>query len=195
MAEPKLKITDEVRKVAELKPDPKNARRHSEAQVASIVASIEEFGFINRVVTRPNGQIIGGHATIEALKRLERTDVECRVIAGLSEAQYKKLGLALNKIPENSSWDDDILREIVGELDEAHEDLSSVGFASKEIERLLAEPDPLEVKEIETSLVEDEFWISIRGPLANQAEVLKAMEAAIKPFAGVTVDLGTIAIG
>lgn len=111
---PKLKITDETRKVATLKADPKNARRHSEAQVAQIVASIERFGYVNKIVVRPNGMIIGGHATLEALKRLGREDVECRVVAGLNDASYRALGLALNKIPENSSWDHDVLRDVLG---------------------------------------------------------------------------------
>jgi ParB-like chromosome segregation protein Spo0J len=63
-------ITDELRKVAELTPDPNNARRHSEAQISQLVTSIERFGYIEKLVIRPNGQVIGGHARVEALKRL-----------------------------------------------------------------------------------------------------------------------------
>lgn len=191
----KLKIADEVRKVADLKADPKNARRHSEAQIAQIVQSIERFGYVNKIVVQPKGQIIGGHATLEALKRLSYSEVECRVVHGLTPAQYRALGLALNKIPENSSWDSDVLREVIGELHAGDEDLGGIGFSTKELEGLLADDEPLEVREIETGAVEDEFWISIRGPLANQADALKALEAAMKPFAGVTVELGTINVG
>ena len=61
--------------------------------------------------------------------------------------------------------------------------------------RILAEPDELEVKEIETGPVDDEFWISIRGPLAQQANALKALQDALKPYAGVTVEQGTISVG
>jgi hypothetical protein len=46
-------ITDEVWKVAELKPDPQNAGRHSEAQVSEIVMSIERFGFIDKLGDTP----------------------------------------------------------------------------------------------------------------------------------------------
>lgn len=59
----------------------------------------------------------------------------------------------------------------------------------------MIEDDPLEVKEIETGEVADEFWISVRGPLAQQAAVLKKLEDALKPFAGVTVEQGTINVG
>jgi ParB-like chromosome segregation protein Spo0J len=191
----KLKVSDEVRKVSELRADPKNARRHPEKQIASIATSIERFGYVNKIAIKPDGEIIGGHATLEALKRLERNSVEVRVVAGLSAAQYKALALALNKLPEGSSWDDGILSEIVGELDAADEDLAGLGFGDKELAALRKGADPLEVKEIETGDVEDEFWISIRGPLAKQADCLKALEAAMKPFQGVSVELGTIALG
>jgi ParB-like chromosome segregation protein Spo0J len=188
-------ITDEVRKVAELTPDPHNARRHSEAQISQIAQAIERFGFIDKLAIRPNGQVIGGHARVEALKRLGREEVECRVIAGLTEAGYKALGLALNRIPENSRWDDEILRGVILEIQENGENALSLGFTPNELSRILEEPDDLEVKEIETGPVDDEFWISIRGPLAQQANALKALEAAMKPFADVTVEQGTISVG
>ena len=188
-------ITDEVRKVAELTADPKNARRHSEAQISQIAHSIERFGFVDKIIIRPDGQVIGGHARVEALKRMGRTDAECRVVAGLSESLYKAMGIALNRIPENSRWDDEILRGVLLEIQEDGENALSLGFNPGELGRILDEPDELEVKEIETSTVDDEFWISIRGPLAQQANALKALEAAMKPFAGVTVEQGTINIG
>ena len=96
-------ITDEVRKVVELTPDPNNARRHSEAQISQ---AIERFGFVEKLAIRPNGRVIGRHARVEALKRVGRNDAACRVIARLIKAGYKALGLALNRIPENSRSDD-----------------------------------------------------------------------------------------
>jgi ParB-like chromosome segregation protein Spo0J len=191
---PKLKITDAKRKLADIKPDPKNARRHSEQQIAQIAASIERFGYVNKIVIRPTGVIIGGHATLEAVKRLGWEDADFRVVDGLSEPQYKALGLALNRLPENSRWDDAILSEVLGEIDEAGEGLEGLGFNENEIKRLQAGDEPIEVKDIATSDVADEFWISVRGPLKHQAATLKALEAALKPFDGVDVELGTIAV-
>jgi ParB-like chromosome segregation protein Spo0J len=188
-------ITDEVRKVADLTSDPSNARRHSEAQISQIVASIERFGFVNPISIRPSGQIIGGHATVEALKRMGRPDVACRVVDGLSETAYKALAIALNRLPENSRWDDDILRGVLLEIQADGENPLILGFSPNELGRILDEPDELEVKEIETGPVEDEFWISIRGPLASQAHALRALQEAMKPYAGVTVEQGTINIG
>jgi len=190
-------ITDEVRKVSELTADPRNARRHSEAQISQIVQSIERFGFVEKIAVRPDGRVIAGHARLEALKRVPMIadTVEVRVVGGLSESAYKALGLALNRIPENSQWDDDILRDILGELSNEGEDAIGLGFSPNELTKLMAEPDELEVKEIETGPVDDEFWISIRGPLAQQANALKALQEAMKTYAGVTVEQGTISLG
>jgi len=188
-------IKDEIRKVADLTADKRNARRHSEAQISQIVAAIDRFGFVDKISIRPDGQIIGGHARLEALKRMGRAEVECRVVSGLSEAGYKALGLALNRIPENSSWDHDILRDLITEIQDEGENAQTLGFGPAELKRILEEPDDLEVKEIETGPVDDEFWISVRGPLAQQANVFKALDAALKQFAGVSVEQGTINIG
>jgi hypothetical protein len=102
---------------------------------------------------------------------------------------------AVNRIPENSQWDDDVLRDVLGELQAEGEDAIGLGFSPNELTKLLTEPDDLEVKEIETGPVSDEFWISLRGPLAQQANALKALQEAMKPFAGVTVEQGTINLG
>lgn len=188
-------ITDETRAVSALRVDPKNARRHSEAQISQIVESIEKFGFVEKIIVRPNGQVIGGHARLAAFQRLGRTEVECRVVVGLTEVGYKALGIALNRIPENSNWDDDILRDVLQELQDEGENPLALGFSPNEINKLLREPDDLEVREIETGPVEDEFWISIRGPLKHQAHALKALQEAMKPYSGITVEQSTINLG
>ncbi|WP_315792270.1 MULTISPECIES: ParB/Srx family N-terminal domain-containing protein [unclassified Bradyrhizobium] len=187
-------VTDEVRKVADLRPDPRNANRHSESQVAQIVTSIEQFGYIDKIVIRPNGQLVGGEGRLDAIKRLGWDEVAVRVVSGLSEAQYKALGLALNRIPRNSRFDEDVLRELLGEIQTEGENPLNLGFSPAELDKILSEPADLEVKEIETGPVNDEFWISIRGPLKHQAHALKALQEAMKPYQGVTVDQGTIAL-
>lgn len=186
-------ITDATWPIAKLKPDPRNARRHSEEQIGQIMASIERFGYVTRINVRPDGTIIGGHATLEALKRLEKTEVEVRVVAGLTPGQYAALALALNRIPENSGWDRGILRDILADLP-AEEDLLDIGFSEKELDGILAGEEELAVKEIATGPVADEFWISVRGPLKDQARALQALQAAMKDFPEITVDLSTIGV-
>ena len=47
--------------VQSLKPYPRNARRHSRAQIKQIAASIERFGFNNPVLIADDGEIVAGH--------------------------------------------------------------------------------------------------------------------------------------
>jgi hypothetical protein len=59
-----------------------------------------------------------------------------------------------------------------------------------------AEPNPGRAGRSRGEGIEtDASWISIRGPLAQQANALKALEQAMKPFADVTAEQGMISVG
>ena len=192
-----LKVFDDVRPIKSIKPDPKNPTRHPEKQIAQIAASIERFGYIDKLVIRPNGQLIGGEGRWLALQRLPQYDqIEVRVVEGLSETHYRMLGMTLNKLAEGATTDDAILREVLAGIVDEGEDATSMGFVEKEIASILDDSaSDLEVKEIATDAVGTAFWISVRGPLKHQAEMLKRLEKASHGLDGVSVDLGTIAMG
>jgi ParB-like chromosome segregation protein Spo0J len=190
-----IPMRNETRKLEDLKDDPKNPRKHSAKQIAEIANSISEFGYVSPILIRPDGTIIGGHGTRKALREnLGWVEAECRVVDGLSDVAYTRLGLALNKIQENSTFDEQMLAQIMEDL--AEDERRGIGFSDKELAAIMNGGDDLEVKEIETGDVADEFWLSIRGPLARQAEVFQALEEVLKArkIEGVTVDIGTIAI-
>jgi ParB-like chromosome segregation protein Spo0J len=52
-------------------PYARNARTHSDEQVAQIAASIKEFGFVNPIRAGPDRVIIAGHARLMAARKLE----------------------------------------------------------------------------------------------------------------------------
>jgi ParB-like chromosome segregation protein Spo0J len=192
-----VKVYDDTRALKSITLDPKNSRRHPEKQIARIVASIEKFGYVDKLVIRPNGQLLGGEGRWLALQRMPEYDnISVRVVDGLSETHYRMLALALNKMSEGSTTDDVILNEVLAGIVQEGEDPLGLGFSEKEIASILDHSgEELEVKEIATDTVEDEFWISVRGPLKCQAEMLKRLEKAAKGLDGVSVDLGTIAVG
>lgn len=53
-----------------LKPYPGNARTHDDKQVATIVRSLESFGWMNPIIAERDGTIIAGHGRWLAAKRL-----------------------------------------------------------------------------------------------------------------------------
>ena len=185
-------VSDQNRAINLLRPDPHNARRHTPAQIDEIAASIRRFGMVAPIIIRPNGMIIGGHATWVACQNLGHRTINCRVVHNLSESAYQALGLALNRLPEHSKWDDTLLMEALQTI--AAEDAMAAGFSQAELAKLAEEPEPITVEEIDASIVADEFWISVRGPLKHQAVMLRALRMAAEELDGVTVDLGTIEI-
>jgi ParB-like chromosome segregation protein Spo0J len=185
-------VSDDTRAIDTLRPDPKNARKHPAHQIDAIAKSISTFGMVAPVIIRPDGILIGGEATLTACRKLGHKSISCRVVDGLTDPQYRALGLALNRLPEQSQWDEGLLADALRSLE--HADAMAAGFSNDELVKLAAEPDPIAVEEIETSTVFDEFWVSVRGPLKHQAALLAALQAAAKDLDGVTVDLGTIAM-
>src|SRR5216684_1649434 len=77
----------EWREISTLIPYARNARTHSEAQIAQIAGSIREFGFTNPVLIDPDGGIIAGHGRVLAARQLGMPRVPTICLSGLSETQ------------------------------------------------------------------------------------------------------------
>jgi ParB-like chromosome segregation protein Spo0J len=129
--------------VAKLAPDARNARTHSEAQIAQIAASIEEWGWTIPVLVDEAGGIIAGHGRILAAQRLGLEDVPVMVATGWSDAKKRAYMLADNKLTLNAEWDLDRLAIELSELSTPDFDLSLIGFNEGELGALLHGPtDP-----------------------------------------------------
>jgi hypothetical protein len=115
----------------------RNARTHSDEQVAQIAASIAEFGFVNPILIGADDVIIAGHGRLTAAKRLGLAEVPVIVIDHLSDAQRRALVIADNKLAENAGWDEAMLRAELSALQDESYDLDLLGFAEDELGRLL----------------------------------------------------------
>src|SRR3954471_16696945 len=87
-------------------PHSRNARTHSEEQVAQIAGSIAEFGFVNPVLVGDDGVMVAGHGRVLAARKLGLAEVPVIVLSHLSPTQRRALMLADNRIAENAGWDD-----------------------------------------------------------------------------------------
>lgn len=122
--------------VETLIPYAKNARTHSDEQVAQIAGSIREFGFNNPVLVDKDNTIIAGHGRVLAARKLGLTDVPVIVLDHLTESQRKAYVLADNRIALNSGWDVSMLSVELQDLKDDI-DLSLLGFDPKELDELL----------------------------------------------------------
>lgn len=132
----------ERRSVASLVPYARNARTHSDEQVAQIAASIREWGWTTPVLVDEGGSIIAGHGRVMAARKLGLADVPVMVAAGWSEAQRRAYVLADNKLALNAGWDTDLLKVELGELQAGGFELGLTGFSGDELAALLAEASP-----------------------------------------------------
>ena len=132
-------MTPEIRMVAvaSLIPYARNARTHSDDQVAQIAASIAEFGFTNPILTDGERGVIAGHGRLAAARKLQLTEVPVIELTHLSAIQKKAYILADNRIAANAGWDDELLGVELAELQDAGFDLELMGFGDEELERLL----------------------------------------------------------
>lgn len=123
--------------VDSLIPYARNARTHSEEQIAQIAASIREFGWTNPILTDGDKGVIAGHGRLAAARKLELTEVPVIELGHLSPEQKKAYILTDNRIALNSGWDEELLKLELQELQGVDFDLDLLGFGDDEIERLL----------------------------------------------------------
>ncbi len=127
--------------VDRLIPYARNARTHSDEQVAQIAASIAEFGWTNPILAGADGIIIAGHARLQAARKLGMTEVPVIVLDHLTETQRRALVLADNRLALNAGWDEEMLRVELESIREDGFDLDLVGFTDDELQELLREPE------------------------------------------------------
>lgn len=106
----KIKITD-------LKPYENNAKEHPQEQIEQIKNSILEFGFKDPIGIDENNVIIEGHGRVMALQQLGYEEVECIILAGLTEDQKKAYRIVHNQLTMNTDWDIDILKDELSKIE------------------------------------------------------------------------------
>jgi DNA modification methylase len=184
-------------RTADLIPYARNARTHSDAQVAQIAASIREFGFTNPVLTDGENGIIAGHGRVLAARKLGLAKVPVIELAHLTPAQRRAYVLADNRLALNAGWDADLLRLELAELQDLGFDLGLTGFDEDEIAGFLADPttgltDPDDIPALPETPVSrpGDVWILGRHRLAcgdcTDPAVVAAVLAGVRPHLMVT---------
>lgn len=135
----------EQRSVQKLSSDPANARKHSDRNIESIVASLRRFGQQKPIVVDKSGIVRAGNGTLEAAKRLGWETIAV-VESDLVGADMSAYAIADNRTAELAEWDDEILKATLEGLDDALRE--AAGFDLSELDELL--------KDADTEVLEDE---------------------------------------
>ena len=129
----------ERRKVDDLIPYARNARTHSDEQVAQLAASIKEWGWTTPVLIDEDGEIIAGHGRVMAARKLGIEEVPTMTATGWTKAQKQAYVLADNQLPQNAGWDMDLLSVEMKDLDADGFDLSLIGFGDDMLANMLVD--------------------------------------------------------
>ncbi len=188
----------ERRKVSDLTPYARNARTHSDEQVAQIAASIREWGWTVPILVDERGEIIAGHGRVLAAQRLGLDDVPCMVAEGWSEAQRRAYVLADNKLTLNGGWNDELLKVELEELQGFDFDLGLTGFGEDEIAGLLGgdktegltDPDATPEPPADPVTVPGDVWLLGRHRIicgdSTSADTVAALLGDVRPHLMVT---------
>ncbi len=156
----------EYKPVEALIPSARNARTHSEEQIAQVAASIREFGWTNPVLVDGENGVIAGHARLLAARKLGLKVVPVIELAHLTEAQRRAYMLADNQLALNAEWDADLLRIELTDLEALDIDLGSLGFSQEELSKFMSEvtdgatdPDSIPAPPDEAVTRKGDLWI------------------------------------
>src|SRR4051794_21455820 len=83
-----------------LQPYANNVRTHSPRQLQQLAASIACFGFVVPALINASGEIIAGHARIEAAKALGLSRIPCIRVEHLSNSEERAYRLADNRLAQ-----------------------------------------------------------------------------------------------
>ncbi len=181
----------EYRPVEALIPSARNARTHSEEQVAQVASSIREYGWTNPVLVDGENGVIAGHARLLAARKLGLRVVPVIELAHLTEAQKRAYMLADNQLALNAEWDADLLRIELTDLEALDIDLGSLGFSQEELSKFMSEvtdgatdPDSIPAPPDEAVTRKGDLWILgdhrlLCGDSGNAADVDRLLDGAV----------------
>jgi ParB-like chromosome segregation protein Spo0J len=127
----------EQRKLSQLKPNPHNARTHSDQQVQELAASLDKFGWTLPVLVDEHDMIIAGHGRVLGAElRVSRGDKRFSVVPvivarGWNEDTKRAYMIADNRLAERSEWNLAMLGDELKRFDP--DTMGLIGFSEDDL--------------------------------------------------------------
>lgn len=121
-----MKMQIEQMQTGKIKPFEKNPRRNDDS-VDAVANSIKAFGFRAPIIVDRDLVIIAGHTRWKAAKKLQLKTVPVIIAEDMTEEQAQAYRIADNSAGSASTWDDELLQEILADIGTAY-DMADFGL-------------------------------------------------------------------
>jgi ParB-like chromosome segregation protein Spo0J len=120
-------------RIADLTPDPQNARQHDAKNLKAIQGSLTQFGQRKPIVITEAGVIVAGNGTVEAAKLLGWETIQAvKVPEDWTPAQVKAFAIADNRTAELATWRTEVLSAQLIELQNLDVEIEAFGFEQEQ---------------------------------------------------------------
>jgi len=144
----------------DLKLDEKNARKHPDRNLQSIITSLKQFGQQKPIVIDAKNRIVAGNGLYLAAKELGWAKIQA-VRTELSGKALKSYAIADNRTAELAEWELPNLIESLEELQSENGLFDACGFTQEELDQLLAEQNRA------TDAIQDEVPEKPKNPISK----------------------------
>lgn len=131
-------LTTELTPIEKIIPHDKNAKKHSDEQIAILSGLIKRHGWTQPIVVDKDGVIIAGHGRRLAALKLGLTKVPVVWRKDLSKQEADALRLSDNRVVSND-YDTQLLQDSILELHHEGYAIEDLGFSAKELEFVTAD--------------------------------------------------------
>jgi ParB-like chromosome segregation protein Spo0J len=152
-----------------IRPDPKNPRKHTEANLAAIRRSLADFGQYRPILVNANTNfIVAGHGLYHVMKGLGWKEADC-VLLDLTDQQAAELAITDNRTGDLAEWDSaQLCRQLM-----AAGSIEDFGFDADDLKNMMkkvssdAEPPVAEMRTIVCPKCSHQFQRKPRGRSKN----------------------------
>jgi ParB/RepB/Spo0J family partition protein len=120
-----------------IRPNPNNPRKHSRQQIRKLERDIRKNGCINPILITQDGEVMAGHARLEASKLAGLTEVPV-IRLSFTKAQAMARNIWDNKSSDLSQFDHGLLGLAMKELTDLDFNIEDTGFSVGESDLLIA---------------------------------------------------------
>ena len=123
--------------LGELRSSNSTPRKHSQRQIKKAKELFAKQSIVVPIIVDEHHHIIDGHLRFMVARELGIENLNAVVVSEASTAEIIELELALNRLGEDSNWDEARLKEKLEQLLEFKVDLSFTGFEQAELDKIL----------------------------------------------------------